>query len=309
MDQRNVILVINKTRFQLLVERFNTINQAKFYIEHSGGDFSDYVKENEQFTRSLNAVQTVLSRNYRYKIVERKFLTNYIFAEDDIVVILGQDGLVANVAKYATDLPIIAVNPDVDRFDGQLLPFNCDNFETALKKTCQHEATIQRVSMAEAVTNDRQRILAFNDLFIGPKSHLSARYSIEFKKHIERQSSSGIIVSTGAGSTGWLSSLINMHDGIARMFGLLSGEQRHTFTLSPESEQLMFIVREPFESKYSSVGLCGGAIDKDEELILESFMPTGGVIFSDGIENDFLTFNAGTTATIRLASEKALLVK
>jgi len=37
-------------------------------------------------------------------------------------------------------------------------------------------------------------------------------------------------------------------------------------------------------------------------------MPCGGVIFSDGMESDYLEFNSGTDATIGLAREKANLV-
>lgn len=35
---------------------------------------------------------------------------------------------------------------------------------------------------------------------------------------------------------------------------------------------------------------------------------TSGVIFSDGIESDFLNFNSGSIATIGIAKEKARLV-
>lgn len=37
-------------------------------------------------------------------------------------------------------------------------------------------------------------------------------------------------------------------------------------------------------------------------------MPTNGVIFSDGIETDFLKFNSGSIATIGIAKETARLV-
>jgi hypothetical protein len=66
--------------------------------------------------------------------------------------------------------------------------------------------------------NDGQRLLAFNDLFIGASSHISARYKISFNQNSEEHSSSGLIVSTPAGSTGWLSSIFNMAYGVTSMF-------------------------------------------------------------------------------------------
>jgi len=70
----------------------------------------------------------------------------------------------------------------------------------------------------------------------------------------------------------------------------------------------MFVVREPFQSKTSQVDLTAGILSNGAKLIVESYMPTKGVIFSDGIESDFLNFNAGSIATIGIAKEKAKLV-
>ena len=49
--------------------------------------------------------------------------------------------------------------------------------------------------------NDGQRLLAFNDFLIGHRTHVSARYRLTWHGRTETQSSSGILVSTGAGST------------------------------------------------------------------------------------------------------------
>jgi hypothetical protein len=37
-------------------------------------------------------------------------------------------------------------------------------------------------------------------------------------------------------------------------------------------------------------------------------MPSGGVVFSDGIEADYLQFNSGSTAIVKAAEESAQLV-
>src|SRR5687768_17619967 len=109
------------------------------------------------------------------------------------------------------------------------------------------------VTMAEALLNDGQRLLAFNDLFIGPASHSSARYRLTYKGVTENQSSSGIIVSTGAGSTGWLSSVFNMAKSINSTFA--HKEIKLEKRLAWDENHLIYVVREPFLSKVSDITL------------------------------------------------------
>jgi hypothetical protein len=144
-------------------------------------------------------------------------------------------------------------------------------------------------------------------LFIGVRTHPSARYHITFGARSEPHSSSGIIVSTGAGSTGWLSSMFNMASGIVHW---LEGQARtpEPIQLDWEDERLVFVVREPFISKTSQASIVAGVITPESELVLESHTPENGVIFSDGIEADYVSFNSGTTAQVRVAQKKTNLV-
>ena len=234
-------------------------------------------------------------------------MPNYLFTPQDLVVTLGVDGLVVNTAKYLAGQPLVAVNPDPAHIDGVLLPFSLAQAADAVRAVLRGEARTRRISMAEARLADGQRLLAFNDLFIGARSHVSARYRLDWAGRQERHSSSGIIVSTGAGSTGWLSSLFNMANGMQAAFGA-APERLSAPRLDWEAERLVFVVREPFASKFSSAGLVGGMIKSGAPLLVQSEMPEGGVIFSDGVESDFLAFNSGAEAEIRLAERKTNLV-
>lgn len=299
------IIIKNRTRLEALIERFNTKAQAKFYIESFGGDFDDYELENEIFHQSLSAVQRNLSTFLKNKIVERNFLPSFIFNKNQVVITVGQDGLVANTAKYVKQIPIIAVNPDPERFDGVLLPFTSGDFVQGIEKVISQNYNSKLTSFAEARLNDGQRLLAFNDLFIGATSHVSARYKITHNNKTEEQSSSGIIVSTQAGSTGWLSSIFNMSFGIHKFIGRDQSKKKYA---KLKDNQLMFAVREPFASKRTQVETAAGIITEKSKLVIQSFMPNNGLIFSDGIETDFLKFNSGAVATIGIAEEKANLV-
>lgn len=304
MKYEYAIIVKNKTRLESLIERFNTKAQAKFYIERLGGSFEDYEVEHETFHNSLNSLQTQLSKLIKNKTVERVYLPSFIFSERNLIVVIGQDGLVANTAKYANGCPIVAVNPDKQRYDGILLPFDTFDFVQGVENVITGRYNTKTVRFAEAKMNDGQRLLAFNDLFVGASSHISARYKISFNENTEEHSSSGLIVSTPAGSTGWLSSIFNMAYGVTSMFEKDLTPKRPILN----ENELLFAVREPFQSIRTQTGISTGIIKNQNRLTIESLMPTSGIIFSDGIESDFLKFNSGSIATIGMAKETGKLV-
>lgn len=308
LTENKIILVRRKTRLDELIMRFNTIEQAKFYIEHLGADFSDYVAEHEQYNATINRAVEIISRLCRLQILDRVFLPNFIFGKNDIIVTVGQDGLVANTLKYLSTQPIIGVNPDPQRWEGVLLPFTVEELETVVLDVLRNKCSIQEVTMAKTTLSDGQSLYAVNDFFIGQKTHVSARYQIKYGNRSEQQSSSGIIVSTGLGATGWFKSIL------AGTAGIASGILKRTIAIDSDknlhwdSAYLYFSVREPFPSKRSNAGLVFGKITENEPLIIVSQMPENGVIFSDGIESDFLEFRSGMQATISLAEKKGRMV-
>jgi NAD kinase len=300
-----IVLVTRKTRLAELIERFNTKAQAKFYLEHAGGDFSEYALEDETYRKSVELVRESIEVGLKVQAIDRELIPTFSFLPGDLIITLGQDGLVANTAKYVGRQPIVAVNPDPARFDGILLPFVPQQLSLILRHVIEHRAHFRSITLAEAKLNDGQRLLAFNDLFVGANSHVSARYHIQWNASREAQSSSGVLVSTGAGSTGWMSSVFNMASGIATFTG---GGVLKPVRLSWEDPRLLFVVREPFISRHSQANIVAGILGPGHTLVLESLMPSGGVIFSDGIESDYLQFNSGTVAAVGPAAETAQLV-
>ena len=241
-------------------------------------------------------------------MVDRAFVPNFIFGAQDTVVAIGQDGLVANVLKYLDGQPVVGVNPDPARVEGILLPFTVPDLPKLLTEVFAGGRPTRTVTMARAALNTGQTLHAVNDLFIGPRTHTSARYVIRSGDHSEAQSSSGVIVSTGLGSTGWLRSILAGAAGIASALSgrTLNVEAKRAFAW--DSNHLYFSVREPWPSKTSSAGIAFGKITAGAPLHMTSQMPENGVIFSDGVESDFLQFNSGTVATISLADRKGRLV-
>ena len=260
--------------------------------------------------------------------IDRSFLPNFSFGPKDIVVVIGQDGLVANTVKYLDGQPVVGVNPDPARWDGQLLPFHVRDLGKIIREVFQGARQKKFVTMAKAALNTGDVLYAVNDIFIGPQSHISARYNISIGGHSENQSSSGIIVSTGVGSTGWLKSLLAGASGIVQNIGTNAAKQVQQELLptgkpariepqarlvprsefSWDSQYLCFTVREPFPSKTTSASIVFGRITARAPLVLVSQMPEHGVIFSDGIEKDFLEFRSGCRATITIAEKRGCIV-
>jgi NAD kinase len=305
-----IVVVTKKTALEELIEQFNTIDQARFYIEHMGGSFDWYESAHQAYLSAVETLRRSMPPKYRSHWIERSFLPTFTFGPNDIVVTLGQDGLVVNTAKYLDEQPLLALNPDPERIDGVLIPFAVAEAREAIESALSRWLPIRRITMAEARLNDGRSILAVNDLFIGQKTHLSARYVLSHEGMGENQSSSGIIVSTGAGSTGWYRSILAGAAGVMAAFLDLPaiGQVKEDYRFDPESEQLVFNVREPFASRTSGAEIVHGVITPELPLTITSRMTRNGVIFSDGIEEDFLTFNSGSIATVGIADRKLRLI-
>ena len=313
LTENKIILVVRETRLEELKARFNTVSQARFYVQQAGGNFADYEEEDVAYHRATDMAQQVLGLIGRVQTLHRRFLPNFMFGREDVVVAVGQDGLVANTLKYLDGQPLIGVNPEPARYDGLLLPFQVRDLAKIVPETIRSKRPLKAVSMAKASLNNGQTLYAVNDLFIGPKTHGSARYTIKLGDHVERHSSSGIIVSTGLGSTGWFTSLITGATAVAAAFGAQRNGRKETPAVPApkfpwDAKHLFFTVREPFPSKTSAASLVFGKVTSKQPLLLESHMPERGVIFSDGIEADFLEFNSGTKTEITIAERQGRLV-
>lgn len=120
LTENKIVLVTRPTRLAELIARFNTASQARFYVEHLGADFSDYQREDENYQAARARVSATLETFGRVQTLDRALLPNFLFGPDDTIVVLGQDGLVANTLKYLNGQPVLGVNPDPARWDGQL---------------------------------------------------------------------------------------------------------------------------------------------------------------------------------------------
>lgn len=307
---KRIVIVTKRTQLQELMDRFVTKAQAKFYIEHMGLSFAEYEEAHQTYTSALEALRASLPGTPRSQVIDRSYLPTFTFDESDLIVTIGNNGLVVNAAKYAAGRPILGINADPAREEGIVASFEVGEVKRELNAVLKYSFKVRQVTMAEARLNNGQHLLGFNDLFIGHRSHVSAKYKIEFNGVSENHSSSGIVVSTGAGSTGWMKSIIGgslsmVKSTYPRVPTLPKGLDSH---FDWTANKLVFMVREPWPSRSSQANIVFGTIVKDKPLRLTSSMPEGGVIFSDGVEDDAVPFTSGAVAEISIAGNKANLI-
>ncbi|MBR1482231.1 MAG: sugar kinase [Ruminococcus sp.] len=302
-----IVLITQKTRLENLVARYNTVGQAQFYIEHHGGDFEDYLIEDRVYHHAIQSAVSYLESYGRLQVLDREFVPGFLFGEKDMVVVIGRDGLVANSLKYLSTQKLIGVNPDPSRWDGVLLPFTVADLEKIVPETDSGIRRSRSITMAQATLNDGQTLIGVNDIFIGQRTHASARYTLTAGAYSEQQSSSGIIVSTGLGATGWLKSVLAGASGIDRYCGV-KGQPHIDSGFTWESEYLYYTVREPYPSKTTGVSLVFGKVSRNTPLKIASQMAYNGVIFSDGMEQDCIEFNSGAAVEIGVCHHTGNLV-
>src|SRR5271157_1458949 len=76
---RKIVLVVRATRLDELIARFNTVQQAQFYVEHLGADFADYLEEQRRYREAVLAAETSLRAFGRVQRIDRRYLANFIF--------------------------------------------------------------------------------------------------------------------------------------------------------------------------------------------------------------------------------------
>lgn len=290
-----VVQVTRASEYDGLLARHGTREQARFYLAGRGESLEEVDRRHRELQDALRSVRRAIPASWRFSRLDRADLASFVFEPGDLVLVVGQDGLVANVAKYLDGQLVAGINPSPDRYPGVLVRHRPSTVAPILRAWQAERLDSEQRPMVEAALDDGQRLAALNEIFVGHRTHQSARYRIELGDRVEDHSSSGLIVATGTGATGWALS-------IAR-------ERRAPITLpAPTEARAAFLVREPWPSRATGTSVDGGILEAGERLVVTSQMNDGGSIFGDGVESDRLDFAWGRTVKIGLASATLRLV-
>ncbi len=290
-----VVVVTRPTELEHLVRRHGTREQARFALAAKGRTLDEVEARHTAFGAVMTRVSQAIPTRTRRSRVARDDLARFVWEPDDLVLVVGQDGLVANVAKYLAGQRVIGINPDPARFDGVLVRHPVDRLELLLGRAFEGRAEIEERTLVAATVDDGQHLRALNEVFIGHRTHQSARYRIRYAGAEEAQSSSGVIVATGTGATGWARS-------IAR-------DRASAVALpAPTALALAFFVREAFPSRATGTSITEGLVTETSPLDILSEQDEGGVVFGDGIEEDRLRVGWGMRVRVGLAPERLRLI-
>lgn len=285
-----VVVVHRRTEYDELLATHGTRGQAAFFLGTRGGDIAELEERHRSTQRALEVATSAVPVDWRRGSVERADVSRFLFSPDDVVVVVGQDGLVANVAKYLDGQPVIGIDPEPGRNAGVLVTHAAADLGDLLRATDR----VTERTMVAAELDDGQRLLALNEVFVGHPSHQTARYELHAVGGTsEAQASSGLIVATGTGATGWCRSIWR--------------ERRSTLALpAPSDPRLVWFVREAWPSPATGVTLTEGELVGDELAL--TVQSDRLVAFGDGIEADALTLTWGQTVRLRRAERALRLV-
>ncbi len=294
-----LVVVHRRTEYEELVARHGTRQQVGFFLSTRGRTLDEVEARHAAQHDALAAAIGAAPVEWRRGTVERADLARFAFSPDDIVVAVGQDGLVANVAKYLTGQPVVGINPEPARYPGVLVQHPPAAARQLLGAAARMlpagvaPATPGRV-MVEAELDDGQVIRALNELYVGHPSHQSARYRVSSGEAEERQSSSGVLVGTGTGSTGWCRSVWQ--------------ERQSTMQLPrPDEAALCWFVREAWPSPATGTTQVEGRLQEGHALTITAESEL--VVFGDGIEADRLLLGWGQSVRVRIAAQRLQLVE
>jgi NAD kinase len=295
LDRPRVVVVTRASSYAQLIAKHGTREQARFFLATREQSLDDVHEDHRRFETARQAVFAAIPSSWRQAAIDRDDLHRFVFERSDIVVAIGQDGLVANAAKYLDGQLVIGIDPAPGRNAGVLVPHRAEAASALLQAATRKRARVQARTMVEVTLDDGQRLLALNELFVGHPRHQSARYRLRCGGRAERHSSSGVVVTTGTGASGWARSIVRERGpGCPALPG-------------PTDPRLAFFVREAWPSPITGTELTSGLIQAGETLEITSELDEG-VIFGDGIESDRLDFRWGLRAQIRVATRQLALV-
>ncbi|WP_172382336.1 NAD(+)/NADH kinase [Streptomyces sp. MNP-20] len=291
------VLVHRRTEYEELIARHGTHGQAAFFLSSRGRAVEEVAERHRRTRRALADAAAAVPLRWRHTRVERADLDRFLFAPEDVVVVVGQDGLVANAAKYLTGQPVIGVDAEPGRNAGVLVRHRARDTAKLLPHAAAGAPGAAELTMAEAVTDDGRRLRALNEIYVGSAGHQTARYRIGSAADPtdpEPQASSGVVIGTGTGATGWLRSLWPHPEGEPRPPG-------------PTDPRLLWCVREAWPSPTTGTTLVRGELAVGQRLWLTAESDRL-VVFGDGMENDALELGWGQSVRVGVAQGALRLV-
>ena len=288
MHPTEIIFVYRPSRLEVDQYTHNlSISEVISLYKREGVDYDKILKSHE---RDLIARQEIKKVFPEADIVPSCIFTPELSLPKKLTVSVGGDESFKKVAHLSRTPYITSIVSDVIRSEGALACCSIDHLELFRNHLLNESYIVEKWHKTEVIINDTFVYTAIDTVYVGNKSSfLISKYVLKYKDLIEEQRSSGIIISTGAGSTGW--------------FKAAGGTP-----FSRTAKYSKFIVREPYTGRIYKAKITKGTIDQKTNLEIISLMHKNqGIINIDSIISH--NFEAGFKVIIRTSKRSINFIR
>ncbi len=263
MSRKRVLVIYKKSAYQIyVVERRNPlfVGRGRKALDW---DIRRLKQAHDAHQRTLQVVERMLKSNgLRYRMIYRAMQHDY--APYDLVVSVGGDGTFLEAARGVTRQLLLGVNSDPSRSAGSFCRADAKSFEHILEAILDGGVKTQRLQRLRLMRNgETLRFSVLNDILVAHENPAAmSRYWIRVNGIQEEQRSSGLWVSTAAGSTAAMKS---------------AGGR----VLPRNSAAIQYMPRELYRPPEIRYRLTGGMVQGNQAITLRSLMRQG-LVFADG---------------------------
>ena len=286
------LIVMKKTKYELDIDTYQDLD---FYKKICLIQNDSFDKIHSSHLRQLES-REILQREVfpDGKFIFRDELDKLDLSKFGVIVALGGDNHFTYVAHHCENNRILGCNSDIQTSLGALLSFNPLTLKQTITQNWENttEESWSLISVQIEYPDGRKinTVNAVSEISIrNTNPDLTSRYVILHQNAKEEQKSSGLLLYTGAGSTGWYASCKNKEeDG----------------SFSKSANFFRVYARELSHKARKNFKLTDFTVSNSCQIISEM----NGGISIDALAERVYSFPAGSIATIHLASEKLKVI-
>ena len=288
MDPKNILVFYKASAYEIyFLNHLSRLGKKikPFVLKHIRRSH----KAHDEHYASLKKIEQILKK---FKVPYAKRCRGKVFDRSpyDLVITVGGDGTFLEAARGIDKQMVIGINSDPDHSVGKLCVADVRSFEKIWQrirggrfKIC----SLQRLRLK--LEGQKNFFEVLNDILVCHKNPaMMCRYYLQIKGKGETQQSSGIWISTAAGSSGAIQSA--------------GGKLLRT-----DGKKFQYMPRELYEGNKGHYHLRGGVLNSRENISITSLM-TGGMIFIDGAHLA-VPFEYGSTLTISFSPRPIKTIK
>lgn len=281
------LIVQKKSKFELDMEYYQSLEEYKKICKLQNNLFDKiYESHLRQEESRISLKENIFPKG---KYVFRDNLPYEDLRKYDFVVSLGGDNHFTYVAHESHYSMVLGLNSDPDTSVGALLGFTLESLEEAKEsgKICVDEWTLIFTELHYPSGEIVHAFPAVSEISIRNNSpDLISRYIVKHEDFQEEQKSSGLLIYTGAGSTGWVASCY------PKKTGPFPKDQRYFQVYAREPRRK--------DKTWEHFGLIDFRVEESFEVISEMH---GGIAI-DSLTERLYPFPPGTRAVFHMGTKR-----